>query len=234
MSQASVMEGVLAKRLALFERLRRAEYDIARDEHARAAAALLRGRTHDLGNALQIVRLASLEIARRADGAIAELVADLRRSAEEATAVLGELLAAARPAARTGPGAPVARIVRDALELARGALLGPLEMRIDVPADARTACTADELEAMTLAAVLEAGDAARIAVSVRARTIAGEPWIELLRADDRALDEVERPVAPPGGLFLIERLAARVGGEVSLSPGRGGPELAIALPVVSA
>lgn len=233
MSQGSSMEGVLAKRLELVERLRRAEYEVARDEQVRAAAALVRARTHALGNAIQIVRLASIEIERRADGAIAELVGDLRRGAEEATAVLGQLLADARPAERTVAGPPIAGVVRDTVELARGALLGRLEMRIDVPADARTACTADELEAMTLAMLLDVADAARLAVCARARTIGGAPWIELLRTHDGGGGEVEEAGEPPGRLHLVERLAERVGGEVSLSAGRGGPELAIALPVLA-
>src|SRR5438445_9638617 len=99
---------MLAQRLDLVDRVRRVEREVARDEHARAAAALLRGKAHDLGNLVQVIRIASIEIEKRADERIAELVADLRLAAEQATAVLAALVEVARPGAPRAPGVAVA------------------------------------------------------------------------------------------------------------------------------
>src|SRR4051794_8145034 len=72
-------------RLALAQRQRRFEWDLARDEQSRAAANLVAGKTHDLFNLVQIVQLASLELAKRCGDAGKEFIDDLLRSAEDAT-----------------------------------------------------------------------------------------------------------------------------------------------------
>lgn len=211
----------VAARLALVERLRPLERAVARDAFTRKAAELLRGRTHELGNHLQIVRLASLELEKRGAGPdAAEFITDLRAAAEQATTILLELLAAARPEERNAWGPPVAPLVRAAVELARPAVPGGVDFSCELPDDARSLCTADELEGLVLAALL---DTPRAKVVLRARTIAGKPWLQLLCIGARA-DRVHYEE-------LVEGLATQSGGEVSVSPGREGTELAIELPV---
>ena len=218
---------VLEARLALVERVRRAELAAVRHELAREAAALLRGRSHDLGNAVQIVRLASLELSRRIEGTVEddvrELISDLRGAAEQATDVLGQLLAIARPEERTTPGAPVAATIRATIELARVALTLPVTLIADLAEDVCTRATAAELEAIVIAALLDTSNATRIALQVRVRTIEGRPWIELLRIDDRAEVTSFDPA--------IAAIAAPAAGEVTISEGRTGWELSIELPV---
>lgn len=222
---------MLETRLALTERLQRVALALALDEHARVATALLRNRSHDLGNAVQIVRLAALEIDRRnADEALAELVHDLRRGAEAATAVLTDMLAATTPVERSEAGPPVATAIRAAVELARPAIAAVLDLRVEVADAARTRATADELEAMAIAIVLDARDATRVSIELRERAIQGTPWIELLRSDDRRAVP-DDPLAP---LHLVQQLVERAGGEVSVAPGRAGLELVVALPVATA
>jgi DNA integrity scanning protein DisA with diadenylate cyclase activity len=87
----------LQVRLELLERVRTVELALAKAEHARAAASLVRGRTHELGNQVQILRLASIELERRATSEQTELIADLRAAAEAANTALADMLAAARP-----------------------------------------------------------------------------------------------------------------------------------------
>jgi hypothetical protein len=227
MATVNLTAEMLERRLALIARLHRVELEVARDEHARTAAALVRRKTHELGNAVQIVQLASLELERRVSATeIAELVADLRGGAEHAARALGELLAAAVPATRMQLGPPVAQALRDAIEEARGALAAHVDASIELAEDVRTRATGDELAALVFAALLATDDATRVSIVVRARTIAGKPYAQLLWIDDRrARDEV---VLPP----LVAALAERAGGEASLSPGRDGLELAIELPAV--
>jgi hypothetical protein len=216
---------MLELRLALIARLHRVELEVARDEHARAAAALVRRKTHELGNAVQIVQLSALELERRVSATeIAELVADLRGGAEQAASALGELLAAAAPAMRTLPGPPVAPSVRAAIDEARGALAAHIEASIELADDVRTRATADELTALVVAALLATDDATRVSIVVRPRTIAGKPYAQLLWIDDRR--DRDEAVLPP----LLAAIAERAGGEASLSPGRDGLELAIELP----
>src|SRR5207245_1288576 len=126
--------------------------------------------------------------------------------------LLFELLAAARPEARGEAGPAVAPVVRAVAEQCGAELHG------SAPDDARTACTADELAGLVIAAVL---DTTRPRVELRVRAIENKPWLQLLCIGARdGLDP------------LIEAIAAAVGGEASCSPGRDGTELAIELPLV--
>ena len=227
---------MLQTRLGLIGRIRAVELDLAREEHARAATLLLRGRSHDLGNLVQIVRLAAIEIERRAPSELLELVRDLRNAAEQATAVLGDLLAAARPEERAQAGAAVAPAVRDAARLAQPAIAASVDLKVELSDTARTRATAAELEAIVIAAVIDADAAGKLTLVLRERQIQGAAWIELLRIDDRnRVDEIDaaRAFEPFSMLQFVKGVVDRVGGEVSLAPGRGGLELAIALPLVA-
>jgi hypothetical protein len=240
-------EAMLRARLALVDRIRVVEHVLARADQSRMALELLGEHAHRLGNSVQIVDLASLELERRRVPEVAELVADVREGATNATAALAAMLALAQPRPRPA-GPPVAPAIAAAIELARPAVAAALELRVEL--GARVACrlAAAEIEALVLAAVLDAtavagpahaaGGAAahdpgatRIAFELGERTIDGVRWIELLRVDDRA-GEVALDLAPPSFAAVVAALAAAAGGEVSLAPGRGGHELAIALRVV--
>lgn len=231
---------MLERRLELVDRVRRTERDLARAEHARAAAALLRDKAHDLGNLVQIIRIASMEIERRADARIAELVADLRRAAEQATAVLAALVEVARPAEQRAAGAAVAPTLRAAIERIRPAITAPIELVVQVGEHVVTTCSAAELETIAIAGLLDVAAATRVAITTRERTIGGVRWVEVLRVDDRrGVDELAIATAfqpqPAGGpgLALVRDIVEHAAGEVSLSPGRAGLELAIALPIVT-
>lgn len=235
---------MLEARLRLVERVHRVAYGLAREEQANVATALLKGRSHDLGNAIQIVKLSALELERRAkDRAdLVELLADMRQAAEQAAALLADLLAAARPAERTRPGPPVAPVLRGAVELARAAYAGIIELRDELDDTVTTLATGDELEATMLAALIDAmtpaststAGATRISVVLRERTIERKRWVEVLRIDDRKSlgdSEVARAFEPPSLLHVVAGVAKQADGEVSLAPGRNGLELALALPV---
>ena len=214
---------MLEARLALVEVLRPLERAVARDAFTRAAVDLLRGRSHELGNHLQIVRLASLEIERRCTAADAvELLNDLRSSAGAATAVLATLLEAARPAERSEPGPPVAAIVRAAAERVRALFPEGITFVSDAPEDLRSLCREDELHGIVIAAALGSA-ASALRLELHARTIEKRPWLQLLCHGPRRA----------GYDDLIESLAALGAGEVTLSAGREGDELAIELPVAS-
>jgi hypothetical protein len=224
---------MLEARLGLVDRIRRVEHGLAREEQAREAARLLKGRAHDLGNAIQIVRLASVEIEKRTGDNVRDLIVDLRHAAEQSTTVLMDLIASATQQPRREVGAAIATAVRSAAELAQTAVAAPLDVRIELADMVCSPCTAEELEAMVLAAVLDASDATKIGIQLRARAIDGKPWIELLRFDDRKItdDELGAQFELFAGLHLVRVIADRVGGEASLSPGRTGLELVVALPV---
>ncbi len=226
MDKAALLEA----RLALLQRVRAVEVVLTRHEHARAAAALVRGRSHELGNQVQIVRLASIELERRLAGGEADLLGDLRQAAEAANTALTGLLAAARPDDRNGyHGEPVVPVVRGALEQAQRATTVSLDLRVDIGDDLRTRATAEELEASVLAAVLEAtwgpSAASRLVLWVRQRQIEKRPWIELLAIADRAPFEA--------ALGVVRAAAQAAGGEASISEGREGVELVIELPVAT-
>jgi hypothetical protein len=220
-------------RLALCLRRRRFEWALAHDEHARAAARLVAGKTHGLRNVVQLIQLASEELERRCDPVAKRYVEDLRRSAAEAQQELAELLAATRPPEAPARGAPIGGAVDAALDSLRGAFgEGLLDVRVSAPAGAVTRCTAEELEHLIVGLVLDVAEAEPaprpIRLLVRERTIDGAPWIEIVRAADTA----------PGGdrfeLGVVEAIARRAGGEVTASASRdGGEELVVALPEVA-
>jgi hypothetical protein len=231
--------GMLEARLALIERIRRVEHALAHAEQARVATALLKGRAHDLGNTVQVVKLSALEIARRLDGRadVAELVADMAGAADHASDVLQQMMASARPADRKLAGPVVSHTVRAAIDLARGALLAPIELRIELDDTVHTFCAADELEALVLAAALDASSATRLAFTLRERLVQGKRWVELLRVDDRQHfgdGELAHMFEESSLLRVVAGCAKEAQGAVSLSPTRGGVELAVELPVAPA
>jgi hypothetical protein len=211
-------------RLSLIARVRAAEVALARHEHAKAAASLVRGRTHELGNQVQVLRLASIELERRLAGQEAELLTDLRQAAEVASTVLGDLLAAARPEVRTTTGPAVTPTLRAAIDQVRAATAVPFEAQLEVSDDVRTRATGDELAAIVFSVLLDgARNASRLRVWLRQRQIEKKPWIELLVIADRASFEDTLP--------FVSSAAQAAGGDASISDGRDGIELAIELPV---
>src|SRR4029453_19158862 len=93
--------------LQLVQRQRRFEWQLARDEQTRAAAAFVRGKKHDLLNLLQIVHLPNRELKRGCGAPAEELVADMVRAADDATRELKALMEVARPEELLLRGAPV-------------------------------------------------------------------------------------------------------------------------------
>ena len=212
------MTAMLDARLALVDRIRVVERRLAHAEQAHVALEVMRGQAHELGNAVQIVDLASGELVRRPlPPEVAELVRDLRTAAQQATASLAAMVARANPPRPTAAGAPVAAAVRAAVELA------------DTVA---SRLAADEVEALVLAAILDAAAAPHVVLELRERAIDGVRWIELVRTDDRP-GERALQLEPPALTAFVDELARTAGGEVSLAPGRAGHELAIALPVAT-
>ena len=230
--------GMLEARLRLIDRIRRVEYALARDEQAKQAAALMKGRSHELGNQVQIVKLSALELERRAEDRkdLVELTTDMRKAAEQATALLADMFAAARPMERTVVGPVVTHTVRAAVDLARPAFAGNVELRIDLDDTVHTHSTAEELEAIVLAAMLDAVHANHMTIVVRERVIQGKHWVEILRIDDRQQfndGELAHMFEACSLLHVVVTAAKQAGGEASLAPGRGGLELVIELPVAA-
>ncbi len=231
--------GMLEAKLALIERIRRVEHALAHAEQARVAAALLKGRSHDLGNTVQIVKLSALEIARRvSDRAdIAELVADMAGAADHATSVLQEMMSSARSPDRALAGPVVSHAVRASIEAARAAVLAPIDLRIELDDTVHTFSSAEELDALVLAAALDASSATRLTFVLRERLIQGKRWVELLRVDDRQQfgdGELAHMFEESSLLRVVAGCAKEASGAVSLSPARGGVELAVELPVAPA
>lgn len=233
--------GMLEARLRLVEHIRRVEHALARDEQAKVAAALMKGHSHELGNLLQIVKLSAVELERRVQGRdgcadLVELTTDMRQAGDSAATVLGAMFAVARPAGRTEVGPIVGHAVRAAVDLARPAFAGTLELRIDLADTVHTHSSADELETMILASLLDAVKATHVAIVVRERVISGKRWVEILRIDDRQhFDDGELGAQLEAGSLLhtVASAAKQAGGDVSLAPGRGNLELAIELPVAT-
>jgi nitrogen-specific signal transduction histidine kinase len=231
--------GMLEARLGLIDRIRRVEHALAREEQARVATTLMRGRVHELGNAVQIVQLSAQELARRVEaGETGDLVRDLRAAADHAAAVLADMIAATRPVRRVEPGPVVTHVVRAAIELARPAIAAPIDLRIELDDTVHTPCSAEELDAIVLAAALDAAAVAtRITFVLRERVIQSRRWVELLRIDDRqqfAEGELAHMFEPHALLHVVAGAARQAGGEASLAPGRGGLELVVELPIVDA
>jgi hypothetical protein len=229
--------GMLEARLGLIDRIRRVEYALARDEQVRIAGVLMQGRAHDLGNMVQIVKLSALELARRAPSdAIKELVADMSEAAEKATTILTDMVRSARMQDRQVVGPHVAPIVRAAVDLARPAIASTIELRVEVADDVMSFATGEELEALVLCALLDAQAAVSITLVLRERTLQGKRWLELLRFDDRhvlADGELAHMFEPHSFLHVVAGVAKQAGGEVSLSPGRTGLELAVEMPLAT-
>src|SRR3954462_15497438 len=98
--------GMLEARLNLIERIRKVEHALAHAEQSRVAASLMRGRAHDLGNMVQIVKLSSQEVQRRLrdlrgsnveELELDELVTDMGVSADRASRILAEMIDATHP-----------------------------------------------------------------------------------------------------------------------------------------
>lgn len=237
--------GMLEARLGLIDRVRRVEHLLARAEQARIAAQLMKGFSHELGNQVQIAKLCAVEIARRVDDFanahdkvpdVRELITDMTSAAEQTGIVLAQMFAATRPSDRDVIGPAVSRAVRAAVDLARPAVTSAIELRIDLSDAVQTYATAEELEAMVLAAVLDAGNALTIQLLLRERTISGKRWVELLRLDDRHHmpdGELAHMFEPHSLLHVVAGVAKAAGGESSLAPGRSGLELAVELPVAA-
>jgi hypothetical protein len=224
---------VLAARLALIDRIRAVEFRLARAAQGEVARATLRDHLHTLGNAVQIVDLASAELAKRTpdpDG----LVTDIRAAARDAHATLGKIVALAQPAPRIAVTTPFAPTVRAALDVVRPAL--PIEVAVHDELLASTAACrldADELELLAIAILLDAHAAPELELSLRERTIEGAPWFELIRHDPRpGAFSLDSELVPPSLLAVADQLARLGGGELAFAPGRRGHELVVALPSV--
>jgi hypothetical protein len=212
-------------RLALIARQRLFDWQLARDQQSRAAAALVAHRTHDLLGFIQIVRLVSEHVVKTADAMGQEFIGDMVLSADKAQVELRDMLDLARPPLVVERGAPLGPV----LEATRAALAPAITVAIDLqaPAELCTRCTAIELDYILTAIALDAGTDA-VSILVRARTLEGQPWMEVIRATD-----IE-PAGDRADLIGLEVLAERRGGELSRSERRGGgEELVVALPVVS-
>jgi hypothetical protein len=227
------------ERLALVERQRRFEWELARDLHSRTAAKFVAGKTHDLLNLVQIVQLASLELSRRCGGDAAEFIADLIKAAEDAKHQLAELMAVARPDEVITPGAPVGAAISSAVDTVRQAQAIAVDLNLAIEPGVTTRCSATELEhliyGLTLDAIAAAADPPAsapaaapdpIELFVRQRTIDGKPWLEIVRGA-RVVLEGEH-----FDLRAVEAIAIKNGGELGRSERRGGgTELVVALPI---
>lgn len=215
----------LSARLALSERQRRFEWQLARDEQTRAAAKFVAGKTHDLLNLIQIVQLATLELGKRCEPSAREFLDDLTNAAASSQQQLDELMAVARPEETIVRGAQVGGAVTAALAALRTAVA--VDIHLATSPDAATRCTAEELEHLLIGLALDvaSGDGAPVELFVRERQISGAPWIEIVRSC---------AFVPPGDRFelrIVEVIAQRAGGEIAQSDRRGGgEELVVALP----
>lgn len=210
-------------RLALAQKQRRFEWELARAEQARVAGKLVAGKTHDMLNVVQIVQLASEELARRCGDSSKEFIDDLVRAANAAQGQLHELMALARPEAVVVRGAAVGATVTRVLDEIRSAV--EVDLHLAVNADTATALTAEQLEHLVIGMALDAADAPRIELLIRDRTIDSKRWVEIVRGAE---------IAATGDRFdlrSVELLAKLGGGELSSSDRRGGgTELVVALP----
>lgn len=211
----------------LINRQRRFEWDLAREEHAREAAKLVAGKTHDLLNLVQIVKLATFQLEKRCDATGQEFVADLERAAADAEASLRSLMEVARPEQVVVRGAPVGPTVAAILDELRPTI--PITLHLAIGPETATQLSADELSHLVLGLALDAAAAPLIELYVRDRAIHGVPWVEIVRGT--ALPPPEGDL--PFDLRAVEALVTRAGGELSQSERRGGgSELVIALPAI--
>ena len=221
-------------RLALVERQRRFEWQLAREIQTQAAARFVAGKTHDLLNLIQIVQLASLELERRCTADAGEFIADLRKAADDARHQLAELMAVARPEEIIVPGAPVGAAVTAAVETVRAASTIEVDLHLAIDPEVATRCSGEELTHVIYGLTLDAattedgGGAPRgIELFIRERMIDGRPWLEIVRGARVEL------AGEHFDLQAVEAIAVKNGGELGHSERRGGgTELVVALPVV--
>lgn len=224
------------ERLALVERQRRFEWQLARQVQTQVAARFVAGKTHDLLNLVQIVELASLELLRRCNPEAEEFITDLRKAADDAKHQLRDLMAVARPEEIIVPGAPVGAAITAAVETVRAASTIAVDLHLAVQPEVTTRCSEEELAhvifGLTLdVATTEAEAAAEtpgaIELFVRERTIDGKPWLEIVRGARVEL------AGEHFDLQAVEAIAVKNGGELAHSERRGGgTELVVALPAV--
>lgn len=230
------------ERLALVERQRRFEWQLARQVQTQVAARFVAGKTHDMLNLIQIVELASLELLRRCNPDAEEFIQDLRKAADDAKLQLRELMAVARPEEIIVPGAHVGAAVTAAVDTVRAASSIAVDLHLAVGPEVATRCSEEELahviygltlDAATAEAEVEAAAAAEAAPSpielfIRERTIDGKPWLEIVRGARVEL------AGEHFDLQAVEAIAVKNGGELAHSERRGGgTELVVALPVVT-
>jgi hypothetical protein len=241
------------ERLALVERQRRFEWQLARQVQTQVAARFVAGKTHDLLNLVQIVQLASLELLRRCNPDAEEFIADLRKAAEDAQHQLRDLMALARPEEVIVAGAHVGAAITAAVETVRAASTIAVDLHLAVQPEVTTRCSEEELAHVIYGLTLDVAttEASRVTdprtpavrpeseavpdvpspieLFVRERTIDGKPWLEIVRGARVELGGVHFD------LQAVEAIAAKNGGELAHSERRGGgTELVVALPVVMA
>ncbi|HEY0192893.1 MAG TPA: hypothetical protein VGC42_17375, partial [Kofleriaceae bacterium] len=158
------------ERLALVERQRRFEWQLAHDAQTRAAAQFVAGKTHDLLNLVQIVQLATLELSRRCSPDAEEFIGDLNRAAEDAKHQLAELMAVARPEELIVAGAPVGAAIHAAVDAVRAASTIAVDLHLTVEPGVTTRCSAEELEHLIYGLTLDA-----VAAAEAAQATAGAP-----------------------------------------------------------
>ncbi len=211
----------------LIQRQRRFEWDLARDEHTRAAGRLVAGKMHDLLNLVQIVKLASGELAKRCDPTGQEFIDDLVRAADDAEVQLKSLMEIARPDRAVMRGPAIGAAITHAVEEVRPSI--PIDLHLAISAETASALSTDELAHLVFGLALDAADAPRIELFVRDRSIKNVPWIEIVRGADLPAFEGK----PSFDLASVELVVTRAGGELSCSERRGGgSELVIALPAI--
>jgi len=226
------------ERLALVERQRRFEWELARDVHTRAAAHFVAGKTHDLLNLVQIIQLGTLDLAQRCDATAGEFIAELTKAAENAKHQLDELMAVARPPSAVAQGALAGAAITSAVETVRAASTIAVDLHLTVHAEVTTRCSAAELEHVIFGLTLDAvavdpdeppltEEPSPIELFVRERLIDGKPWLEIVRGARAALS------GEHFDLRAVEAIAIKNGGELARSERRGGgTELVVALPVI--
>jgi hypothetical protein len=220
--------------LQLAQRQRRFEWQLARDEQTRAAARLVAGKTHDLLNLIQIVKLSTEQLGQLCSEPATEFLVDLERAGSESERSLRALMAIARPDVAIARGAPVGAAIDAAAAALRPALA--IDVHLASPPDTATRCTAQELEHVLIGLALDAlgnldEDAARapLELVVRERKIDGEPWIEIVCASVHAAPDDDDDHFE---LRAVTAIVERAGGELATSERRGGGlERIVALPV---
>ncbi len=211
-------------RVQLLERLRRFEWEVAREDHARAVHDLVRGSSHELLNFVQIVDLASQALAPHCAAAGEEFLVDLARAAADAKAAVRQLHALARVDRVPGHTAAAA-CAGAAIELVGGAV-DDLDAKVRIADDVVVAWAREELELLLIALALDGRPerGGRVELLVRTRDIDGRTRLEIVCG----------PIDATGvGVRLAAILAMRIGGDAVVGERRGGgDELAVDVPIV--